>query len=315
MPETVTTAFCMDYKRIDFLFCDDGDTYNIMEQVRQLQGTGGENPVLFHTPGEEEMAMPFSVTGGAHYEVGDKYFTRRSQLDSYQLILTCSGHCQVETGSHRYDCTKGTVLLMDCRAPHVYRVPKGECWDYKHIHFEVDERSRRVADKALGFIAFPESDIERRIDEIFWEMRHFSANSPYILSNHVSNMLTEMIQLRSQAAIIRPHMELIEKAAKYMRGHYMEKININDLAKNEFVSVFYFTRLFKDYYGTSPYDYLVKYRLNKSKNMLAQGRAVKEIAQECGFGNANNFSRIFKKHTGISPNQFRAQFFGSAEEA
>ena len=49
--------------------------------------------------------------------------------------------------------------------------------------------------------------------------------------------------------------------------------------------------------------------------MLAQGRAVKEIAQECGFGNANNFSRIFKKHTGISPNQFRAQFFGSAEEA
>lgn len=90
MPETVTTAFCMDYKRIDFLFCDDGDTYNIMEQVRQLQGTGGENPVLFHTPGEEEMAMPFSVTGGAHYEVGDKYFTRRSQLDSYQLILTCS---------------------------------------------------------------------------------------------------------------------------------------------------------------------------------------------------------------------------------
>ena len=291
MPETVTTAFCMDYKRIDFLFCDDGDTYNIMEQVRQLQGTGGENPVLFHTPGEEEMAMPFSVTGGAHYEVGDKYFTRRSQL-----ILTCSGHCQVETGSHRYDCTKGTVLLMDCRAPHVYRVPKGECWDYKHIHFEVDEKSRRVADKALGFIAFPESDIERRIDEIFWEMRHFSANSPYILSNHVSNMLTEMIQLRSQAAIIRPHMELIEKAAKYMRGHYMEKININDLAKNEFVSVFYFTRLFKDY-------------------MLAQGRAVKEIAQECGFGNANNFSRIFKKHTGISPNQFRAQFFGSAEEA
>ena len=135
MPETVTTAFCMDYKRIDFLFCDDGDTYNIMEQVRQLQGTGGENPVLFHTPGEEEMAMPFSVTGGAHYEVGDKYFTRRSQLDSYQLILTCSGHCQVETGSHRYDCTKGTVLLMDCRAPHVYRVPKGESWDYKHIHF------------------------------------------------------------------------------------------------------------------------------------------------------------------------------------
>ncbi len=312
MSETGTATFCMDYKRIDFLFCDEQDTYDIMGEVRQLHSEG--NPVLFHTPGEEEMAMPFVVSGGAHYEVGDKYFTRRSQMDSYQLIVTCSGHCVVETpsGDHRcdrYDCTKGTVLLVNCFLPHVYRVPKGEQWDYKHIHFKVDEKSRRVAEKALGFIAFPENDIERRIDEIFWEMRHFSTVSPYILSNHVSNMLTEMIQLRSQDTIVHPHMQLIEKAAKYMRDHYMEQINISDLAKNEFVSVFYFTRLFKDYYGTSPYDYLVKYRLNKSKFMLLQGRTIKEIAQECGFGNANNFSRIFKRHIGVSPNQFRAKFF------
>ena len=219
----------------------------------------------------------------------------------------------IETGGRRYDCTKETVILVDCRQPHVYRVPKDETWCYKHIHFEVDAHSRLVADKAVGYLALWDNSIEQKLDEIFEEMRRFNTNSPYLLSNHIDNILTDLIRLRSQTAVLRPHMDLIEKAAGYMRSHYMEKININDLAKNEFVSVFYFTRLFKDYYGTSPYDYLVKIRLNKAKNLLAQGKRVKEVAEDCGFGNANNFYRVFKEHSGISPNQFRAQLSLLAE--
>ena len=314
MTDNASVSFCMDYKRIFFLFCDDSDTDNIMVQVRQLQNGAIENPVIFHTPSEEQLSMPFAVISGAHYEVGHRYFTRRSNANTFQLILTCSGHGIVEINGRRHDCTKGTLMLVDCRLPHSYSVPNGETWEYKHIHFLVDSSSCNVSTKAVGFIAFFEDDIEAWMDSIFWEMRHFSANSAYVLSNYVSNILTKMILLHSQEKIIRPRMELIEKAAKYMRSHYMEKININDLAKNEFVSVFYFTRLFKEFYGTSPYDYLIKFRLNRSKNMLTQGKDVKEISQECGFGNANNYSRVFKKHTGISPVQFRNQYYGSSNE-
>ena len=47
-------------------------------------------------------------------------------------------------------------------------------------------------------------------------------------------------------------------------------------------------------YGTSPYAYLVNYRVKKAKECLLMNMMVAETATLCGFGNINNFNRIFK---------------------
>lgn len=68
----------------------------------------------------------------------------------------------------------------------------------------------------------------------------------------------------------------------------------------------YFLRLFRRYMGTTPYNYLVNFRITQAKELLVlTDYSVSEIAQEVGFGDAGNFSTRFAKATGQSPLQYR----------
>ena len=68
----------------------------------------------------------------------------------------------------------------------------------------------------------------------------------------------------------------------------------------------YFLRLFRRYMGTTPYNYLVNFRITQAKELLViTDHSVSEIAQKVGFGDASNFSTRFAKATGQSPLQYR----------
>ena len=64
--------------------------------------------------------------------------------------------------------------------------------------------------------------------------------------------------------------------------------------------------LFRRYMGTTPYNYLVNFRITQAKELLVlTDHSVSEIAQKVGFGDASNFSTRFAKATGQSPLQYR----------
>ncbi|MDR1891999.1 MAG: AraC family transcriptional regulator [Oscillospiraceae bacterium] len=304
MLENGKLSFNMDYRQVFFLCCDDADRFHIRESIRGIQNN---DPVLFHNPRDDEVDLPFSLAGGAHYVVGDSHFTRREGEDTYQLIFTCAGKGVARFGETRFECAPGTVLLLDCRQPHEYNVPKKQIWNFKHIHFKVNASARRVADRALGFIEHDNHETEAHMNFLFEELRNFNNNSPYLISNRISNMLTELILLHSHAELSDSRWILIEKAAEYMRANYMNKINIAELAQSEFLSVYYFSRLFKSHFGLSPYDYLIHYRLMKAKHLLILGENVKKSALLCGFDHVGNFSRIFNKYVGVPPSEFQRQ--------
>ena len=72
------------------------------------------------------------------------------------------------------------------------------------------------------------------------------------------------------------------------------------------VSKSWFLRLFRQYMGTTPYNYLVNFRITQAKELLVlTDHSVTEIAQQVGFGDASNFSTRFAKATGQSPLQYR----------
>lgn len=69
----------------------------------------------------------------------------------------------------------------------------------------------------------------------------------------------------------------------------------------------YIRRSFKNVFGVTPLEYMIKLRINHAKSLLIQYTfiSIETVSASCGFNDSYYFSTCFKKHTGISPLQYR----------
>ncbi|CRK82297.1 response regulator [Neobacillus massiliamazoniensis] len=99
---------------------------------------------------------------------------------------------------------------------------------------------------------------------------------------------------------------LLQKAKEYIEFHYSKLLTLEQVAEYVDISPFYFSKLFKDRFGMTFIDYVTEVRINKAKaEMMDQGKSLKEICFSVGYKDPNYFSRVFKKHTGLSPKEYR----------
>lgn len=118
----------------------------------------------------------------------------------------------------------------------------------------------------------------------------------------ISRMIAETgASLR--AAAIRP----VRQADDYMAAHYMDyDMSLETVAENVALTPSYFSALYRKETGTGFLKALTAVRMRKAKELLRSGtETVAEIASAVGYTDAKYFSRIFKKTTGIAPNEFR----------
>ncbi|NPV69160.1 MAG: response regulator [Firmicutes bacterium] len=116
----------------------------------------------------------------------------------------------------------------------------------------------------------------------------------------------------SQAAVRN---EVIGQAKCYINEHFRESVSLEDVAKKVHLSPFHLSRLFKEKEGVNFMDYLTQLRLEEGKKLLARTNdTVAAIAERVGYAEANYFSRIFRRHFGMSPGEYRQQRFRAARE-
>ena len=93
---------------------------------------------------------------------------------------------------------------------------------------------------------------------------------------------------------------------KYIEEHYMKEIQLSDLAVVVHVTPSYLSTKFKKEMGISFTEYLVTYRINKAKEVLKGSKvSCKEAAAAVGYSDYAQFSKMFKKYTGVTPYSFQ----------
>jgi AraC-like DNA-binding protein/DNA-binding response OmpR family regulator len=101
---------------------------------------------------------------------------------------------------------------------------------------------------------------------------------------------------------------LVKRAVAYLHQNYTRPLTRWEIAKAIGVSENYFTRLFSQELGLSPWDYLNRFRVNQAKELFRRTQgSVQQIANQVGFKDPKYFSRVFRKLTGLSPSEFREQ--------
>lgn len=104
------------------------------------------------------------------------------------------------------------------------------------------------------------------------------------------------------------HQSLVDRAVRLIEDRYAEKMSLNMLADMLGISTRQLQRLFKTGLQMGPMEYVLQVRLEKAKDLLGKRDVpLAQIAEAVGFADSYYFSRIFKKYTGISPGQFKAQ--------
>ena len=121
-------------------------------------------------------------------------------------------------------------------------------------------------------------------------------------------LLMEQSWHPESVTVSRKRMELVE-IKNYLDEHYTDKISLDDLAERFFINKFYLSKIFKETYGTTVNNYLISKRITRAKQLLRfTDMTVDEVGVTVGVGDANYFSRMFRKVEGISPREYRKQW-------
>ncbi len=98
----------------------------------------------------------------------------------------------------------------------------------------------------------------------------------------------------------------LAEAKDYIDSHFMQPINLEEIATVACLSHYHFLRLFKSVFETTPYQYVIGKRLQKAAQMLEEtDEMIGDISMIVGFETLPAFSDSFRREYGVSPSRYR----------
>ncbi|HEX6625350.1 MAG TPA: AraC family transcriptional regulator, partial [Pyrinomonadaceae bacterium] len=101
----------------------------------------------------------------------------------------------------------------------------------------------------------------------------------------------------------------LRRVLSYIAENHGQDLSLEDLAGEAAMSTFHFAREFKRTTGTTPHQYLIKFRVERAKALLAEGgMPLVEVGAQAGFSHQSHFTRLFRRLTGTTPQSYRLMF-------
>lgn len=234
-------------------------------------------------------------------------------LNEYQLIYIADGKGEfVSSSKKKVSIEAGSFILLFPGEWHNYKPSKATGWYEFWIGFEGSDITNKVKS---GFFKKSNPVLNVGINDDIIHLyqlavkvaKYQGAGFQQMLSGIV-NLLLGYVYAENKQLIFKDLKVLnqINKAKILMGEQYNEKINIEDIAINVGLSYSWFRKLFKQYTGFSPANYIQEIRIQKSKELLTNSSMTsQEIAFEVGFETPYYFCITFKKKTGVSPIKYR----------
>ena len=102
----------------------------------------------------------------------------------------------------------------------------------------------------------------------------------------------------------------VRAAVDFMQANFQRTITLTEIAKAISVSDHHLSRIFKSETGFPPIDYLIRFRLEKARQLLRTSfLSVKEVMASVGYNSKGHFARHFKKRFGVTPSEYKKQAF------
>jgi len=221
---------------------------------------------------------------------------KRKNRPYWAIILKYEGETVYVNQGKQYVSNLENMIIL----------PKGSSYDWQCVkegrYFAIEFDSDIECETLFPF---PIANSEKFL-QIFNEINHaHTLKKPTYkmeIMKKTYSLLLLLLQQKQSKYTPSYKQNKIAPSIEYILNNYNKKITNKLLADVSSLSVVYFRKLFAETLGISPIAYVNNLRIKKAKEILSSDYdSLSDVAYSLGFSNLYDFSRTFKKHTGLSP--------------
>lgn len=271
--------------------------------------------------------------------INDRGFLHEKRnLDSFVLILVQRGMLHINQCEKQYDVDSNQyIILMPNQTHYGYKKSKNYL-SYYWTHFYIKDNNYKFLSSINLKEYFPSNHEESpgisNLEDIYF-VPIYGKLSQDNKANLLFNQLLDISRSYNFKPISSCHYALsllmleitnefllayrysnqkipprITEVIEWIRINYRMSLTIEKIAENFNYNPIYLSSLFKKYTGYPLHNYLIRFRINVSKNLLInKAMIIDDVAQLCGFNDPKNYMKCFKKIEGITPTQYRETFY------
>jgi AraC-like DNA-binding protein len=233
-------------------------------------------------------------------------------LEEYQLLYISKGKGTLITDNNRKEQVRqGNMFLLFPNEWHNYMPDNETGWDEYWIGFKGINIDQRVQN---GFFNKQKSVFNVGINDEIVQLykqaiqiaKEQKTGYQQILAGIVNHLLGLAYYLDKNNLFEDSKSAIVNKAKILMLENIYTNTSTECISEKLNVSYSLFRKLFKEYTGLAPLQYIQQIKLQKSKELLTHSDdPIKEIAYKMGFDNPEYFFTLFKKKTGMTPIKYR----------
>ena len=214
--------------------------------------------------------------------------------DYYMIHYVHTGRGKLTYRGTEHPLGAGQIFIIASGEWHLYRADDADPWHYSWVCF----RGERAAE--FGGL----SPVQVYPPDTFRRLLRAEEYGEYA-AEHVAGCLFELLSYLLKETRAREEEGYAERARRMVDTLYMLPITVGEIAAQLSLDRRYLPRLFRDRYGITLQEYLIRVRMESAARYMAEGYNAEEAGRLSGYGDATNFYRMFKRYFGEGPAAYR----------
>ncbi|OXM85409.1 AraC family transcriptional regulator [Paenibacillus rigui] len=274
------------------------------------------NPLLYHTLAELKVKLI-----AAKFSVCTREWNRFDFVPEYnKFYFICEGTGWIRIDGKLYQPEPGQLFFAPAGALQSYSAAGGPPFTMYWCHFTSNIGFNPLF-RSMGVPNITNvQDCEAILAHFRQLIDHRGQDHPSSLMK-VQSALFEIMACYMDSALMESAIEVeplsinkLMDTIRYIDANLDKEISIPELSQTAHFHPNYFIRFFKTHLGMSPMRYIQERRIEKAKELLGDfSLTINEVAHTTGFNDASHFSTSFKKHSGITPSDYRKLYQGGTK--